>query len=315
MRESVNRTPGAGSKGAGRLETLGSGLDKIVENARIIYQERIAGQIFRLRLHSPEIAGAARCGQFVMVRVREGTDPLLRRPFSFSRIYPEDGDFEILYRVVGRGTWLLSQLGPGSSASLIGPLGNGFELPIDRALPLALIAGGIGIAPLLELVAQLASGQRAKGRGNLRLFYGARTASELLPEDFLKDLGVEVHFATDDGSFGYSGFITRMFEEFTAQGGFRPFEIYSCGPLAMQYHVARWALSHDTLAQLSMESLMACGIGACLGCALPASTPGDPESESFVHVCEDGPIFSAGSIKWNKISVQQTELPRTWLFS
>ena len=76
-------------------------MDKIIEDARIIYQERISGQIFRLRLHSPEIAGAARCGQFVMIRVREGTDPLLRRPFSFSRIYPEEGDFEILYRVVG----------------------------------------------------------------------------------------------------------------------------------------------------------------------------------------------------------------------
>jgi hypothetical protein len=71
---------------------LEPGLNKIIENARIVYQEKIAGQIFRLRLHSPEIAGAARCGQFAMIRVREGTDPLLRRPFSFSRIYPEDGD-------------------------------------------------------------------------------------------------------------------------------------------------------------------------------------------------------------------------------
>ncbi len=79
-------------------------------------------------------------------------------------------------------------------------------------------------------------------------------------------------------------------------------EIYSCGPLAMQYQVASWALSNDTPAQLSMESLMACGIGACLGCALPASTPDLAEHDSFIHVCEDGPIFSPGSIKWNQIS-------------
>jgi dihydroorotate dehydrogenase electron transfer subunit len=209
----------------------------------------------------------------------------------------------------------MSHLAPGSTASIIGPLGNGFELPLDTTLPLAFIAGGIGIAPLLELIAQVVSERRPKSMGNLHLFYGARTASELLPEDFLGDLGVEVRTATDDGSFGYKGYITKMFEEFTSEGNFRPLEIYSCGPLTMQYHVAQWALSHDTLAQLSMESLMACGIGACFGCALPASTPGSPESESFVHVCEDGPIFSAGSIKWNKISVQQTELPRTWLFS
>jgi len=179
---------------------------------------------------------------------------------------------------------------------------------------LAFIAGGIGIAPLLELIAQVVSDRGPRGLENLRLFYGARTVSELLPEEFLRDLGVQIHFATDDGSFGYNGRITRMFEEFCATCDLRPFEIYSCGPLAMQYHVARWALSNDALARLSMESLMACGIGACVGCALPAATPGDPESDAFVHVCEDGPIFSAGSIKWNKILVQQTP-PPTLLFS
>ena len=287
---------------------------KMIEEARIINQQRISGQIFRLRLHSPGIAGAARCGQFVMIRVREGTDPLLRRPFSFSRIYPEDGDFEILYRVIGRGTWLMSQLEPGSTSSLIGPLGNGFELPIDRTVPLAFIAGGMGIAPLLELIAEVISDRGAKGAEKLRLFYGARTASELLPEEFIRETSVPVHFATDDGSSGFNGRVTQMFEKSMAESGFRPAEIYSCGPLAMQANVARWAISNDILAQLSMESLMACGIGACLGCALPAATPGDPESERYVHVCEDGPIFSAGSIKWNKIMVQQMS-PPTWPFN
>ena len=84
---------------------------------------------------------------------------------------------------------------------------------------MAFIAGGIGIAPLLELIAQVISERGAKGAENLRLFYGARTASELLPEDFLRDLGVQVHFATDDGSFGYKGRITQMFEEFMCGGG------------------------------------------------------------------------------------------------
>ena len=287
---------------------------KIIEQARIISQERISGQILRLRLHAPEISGAARCGQFVMVRLREGTDPLLRRPFSFSRIYPRDGEFEILYRVVGRGTWLMSQLLPGSVVSLVGPLGNGFELPIEKTLALAFIAGGIGIAPLLELIAQVISDRGAKGAEKLRLFYGARTAAELLPEDFIRTIGIPVHFATDDGSFGFHGRITQMFEQYMAEEGLRPVELYSCGPLAMQYHVAKWAISNDMLAQLSMESLMACGIGACLGCALPAQTPDEPESERFVHVCEDGPIFSAGSIKWNKILVQQMP-PPTWAFN
>ena len=284
-------------------------MDKRVEEACILEQQRISGQIFRLRLHSPQIVAAARPGQFVMLRVREGMDPLLRRPFSFSRIYPEKGAFDILYRVVGRGTWLLSRLAPGASVNLLGPLGNGFELPGQESLPLAFMAGGIGVAPLLELIVRILSGRGEKPGGDLRLFYGARTAGELLPEDFLRMPGLRAHFATDDGSFGYKGRITRMFEDVLAEGDFAPSGIYSCGPLAMQHSVAKWALANDTTAQLSLESLMACGIGACLGCALPAQAPEDPGAGRFVHVCEDGPIFSAGTIQWDKILVQQTPPP------
>ena len=289
-------------------------MDKIIEEARIVDQVRVLGQIFRLRLHAPRIVAAARPGQFVMVRVREGMDPLLRRPFSFSRIYPQKGDFEILYRVVGRGTWLISRLAPGANLNLVGPLGNGFALPGEQSAPLGFLAGGIGIAPLLELIARICSERAPKGAGQLRLFYGARSADELLPEDLLRMPGLRVHFSTDDGSFGYKGRITRMFEDILAEGDFRPSAIYSCGPLAMQHSVAKWALANDTLAQLSMESLMACGIGACLGCALPAATPEDSGAQRFVHVCEDGPVFPAGSIKWNKILAQQT-VPPTWPFN
>lgn len=289
-------------------------VEKIRENARIIYQERVAGQIFRLRLEAPGIARNARAGQFVMLRVREGTDPLLRRPLSFHRIYPAEGTVEILYRVVGRGTWALSQLGPGSRASLVGPLGNGFQLPLDRTMPIALVAGGIGIAPLGELIAQIVAARGAKHLHNIHLFYGARTASELLPEESVRQFGIEAHIGTDDGSFGYNGRVTKLFEKFVEESHFHPVEIYSCGPLAMQYHLAKWALAHDVLTQLSLESLMACGIGACLGCALPAADPDSPENVRFVHVCEDGPIFSAGSIKWNQILIQQTP-PPTFLFS
>lgn len=280
-------------------------MEKMIEEARIVFQERVLGQIFRMRLYAPGIVSKARPGQFVMLRVREGMDPLLRRPFSFSRLDLTAGEFEILYRVVGRGTLLLSRLLPGQTLNLVGPLGNGFTLPTDGAIPLAFIAGGIGIAPLLEVIARVSPGRA----GEVRLFYGARTAAELLPEDFPGIPGVRVHFATDDGSFGHSGRITALFQEVVAGGSFRPLEIYSCGPLAMQYSVAKWALENHTPAQLSLESLMACGIGACLGCALPSAAPEEPEAERFVHVCEDGPIFSAGSIQWNKILAQQSPPP------
>lgn len=289
-------------------------LEKTQEKARIICRDQLAPRIFRLRLESPRISACARAGQFVMLRVRDGVDPLLRRPFSFYRIDSEKGEIEILFRVVGRGTLLLSRLGPGDFASLVGPLGNGFQLPLDRKIPLAFIAGGIGIAPLRELIAQVLSEPAPPQEAHL--FYGARTASEILPEQIVGEFGLPVHFATDDGSLGFKGRVTRLFEDFikSAGGAFRPAEVYSCGPLVMQYHVAQWALANDALAQLSLESLMGCGIGACLGCALPAADSEPGESPRFVHVCEDGPIFSAGSIKWNQILVQQTP-PPTYLFS
>ncbi len=249
-----------------------------------------------------------------MLRISDGTDPFLRRPFSFNRIFPQEGSFEILYRVTGRGTWVLSHLTSGTAIDLIGPLGNGFQLPKRSMEPIAFVAGGIGIAPLEELIIRIIAMHKGKSLSGIHLFYGARNVSELLPDSFIKDWGIPYHFATDDGSYGYNGRITRLYEEFTARENFQPIEIYSCGPLAMQYHVAKWALFNNVSAQLSLESLMGCGIGACLGCALPAAGPGKQEAEHFVHVCEDGPIFSAGSIKWNQILVQQTPRP-TYLFS
>jgi dihydroorotate dehydrogenase electron transfer subunit len=264
-------------------------LEKSCEKARVVSQEQLAAQVFRLRLECPKISASARAGQFVMLRVREGNDPLLRRPFSFHRIHAGRGEIDILYRVTGRGTLILSRLGPGSEVSLVGPLGNGFKVPAGG--PLALIAGGIGIAPLGELIVQAVSG--GVPAQDVHLFYGARTASELLPESVVGEFGIPVHYSTDDGSFGYRGPVTGNFMDFTGPGGaenFRPAEIFSCGPLAMQYHVAKWALANDVSAQLSLESLMACGIGACLGCALPAAGPdrrGSGEPSGYVHVCEE----------------------------
>ena len=289
-----------------------SKVEKTLEDARIIYHEHVAGQVFRLGLHSPQISGKARAGQFIMLRIGNGVDPLLRRPFSFSRIFPGEGIFEILYRITGRGTWALSRLSPGSSLSVAGPLGNGFLLPRDPSCPTAFIAGGIGIAPLPELIGRALAASTHPA--DMHLFYGARTASEILPESAVRALGIPVHFASDDGTFGFKGPVTLLLQEFYAQAGLLPGCIYSCGPLAMQYHVAKWALANNVSSQLSLESLMACGIGACLGCALPASGPGSSQLERFVHVCEDGPVFSAGSIKWNQILAQQSS-PPTYQFS
>ena len=282
---------------------------KFAEDAHVLDHEVAAYETRLLRLRAPRIAGSARAGQFAMLQVREGIDPLLRRPFSFHRIHPGEGIVEILYRVTGRGTWLLSRCLPGSYLNLIGPLGNGFTPPPLGTGPAVLIAGGIGIAPLVELMVLLREASENARSGPIRLFYGARTSAELLPPGYFAGLGAAIHWSTDDGSFGSQGRVTDLFQEIAELEGLEPPAIYACGPLAMQVHVARWASAHGTPAQLSLESLMACGVGACLGCALPAPNPDNAASDRYVHVCKDGPIFSAGSIQWHKIQVHRQHPP------
>lgn len=284
-------------------------MSKLIEDAWVIDQQKIAHQTYRLRLQSPQISKLARAGQFMMLQVRDGLDPLLRRPFSFHRIHPEDGTFEILYRVVGQGTWRLSQTPPGAGLNVLGPLGNGFDPQPLAGRQVVIVAGGIGVAPLFELMRRLASSAAPGETENIHLFYGARTASELLPPSAFEELGVTVHWSTDDGTFGYEGYVTRLFQEVAGREGIQPAVIYSCGPLVVQYHMAQWASARNVPAQLSLESLMACGVGACLGCALPAPHPTDSTADHYVHVCKEGPIFAAGSIQWHKIRTHQTHPP------
>lgn len=286
-------------------------MPKIQEEAWIVDHEQVARQTYRLRLKAPQIAARANAGQFTMLRVGVGFDPLLRRPFSFHRISPQEGMIDILYRVVGRGTWQLTQCRVGTAVNLIGPLGNAFEVPTADISRIVLIAGGIGIAPLYALLRTIIT---RRPEADVHLFYGARTAAELLPASVFVDCPISIHWSTDDGSYGYCGRVPQLFAEHAESALSRPAMVYSCGPLVMQYHVARWALSHGTPAQLSLESYMACGLGACLGCALPAVSADDSSAEHYVHVCKDGPIFSPGSIQWQKLQMHRP-LPRTFLYS
>jgi len=282
-------------------------MPKFQEEALLLSQQQVARATYRMRLQSPLIAQSGQAGQFVLVRILDSWDPLLRRPFSFHRLFPREGVIELLYRVVGRGTLLLSRCRPGTRLNLIGPLGNGFSLPAADRRPVLLMAGGIGIAPLCELIVRFLDGGRDPGA--IHLLYGARSAEDLLPAAEFRSYGIPVTWTTDDGSLGAHGLVTEQLGEILQAAGPRPAVLYACGPLAMHYHVARLTQVHRLPAQLSLESLMACGVGACLGCALPAVHPEDPTADHYVHVCKDGPIFSPEAIQWHKIQYHRTESP------
>ncbi len=277
-------------------------MPRVQEKAKILENYKEAEGIYRLVLYAPRIVPTARPGQFVMVRVAsEGSDPLLARPFSFHRLHKEDGLFEMLVRVVGRGTQLLSQSRPGSPLHAVGPLGHGFTLPTGAQETVFFVAGGIGIAPLQALLDHVLATTHKGHPERLYLFYGVRTAGEFISLNSLKRTGIHLVLTTDDGSAGQTGTVVEAVQQYVEGLSSMPERLYACGSLPMQVSLARWVQGLNILVEMSLESMMACGLGACLGCALPAVPADSPQVEHYLHVCQDGPVLDPRRIRWDKV--------------
>ncbi len=253
----------------------------------VIENRHISGANYKLTLAGPEIAAAARPGQFVMVRLVGGLTPFLPRPFSIHRINNENGVLEILYKVIGQGTRQMSRLSAGDRLDVVGPLGKGFRTE-QRPESISLVAGGIGVAPLVFLADHLAAAAFPPDRVDV-LIGGAGQEDVLCRRDFA-DLGMNVLTATDDGSQGYHGLVTRLFEK--RIGDKAPDMAFACGPPAMLREMAGISAARKIPCQVSIETIMACGMGACLGCAVKSHD--DPGS--YKHACRDGPVFFSTEI-------------------
>ncbi len=260
-------------------------MSQIEKKVELIQSEVIARDVIRLTFNATEMAAAAVPGQFVMVQVGPGQDPLLRRPFSIHQISSE-GHLQILFKVVGRGTELLAQCRVGEKMSLIGPLGKGFVL--GEPAEACLVGGGMGIAPMLFLASRFLQ-QSVTGEAP-KVILGARNREELLPllGDF-QNLGLEVLAATDDGSLGHHGLVTDVLHGINLGPNYT---VYCCGPRPMLAAIHHFCLKESQQCQASVETTMACGMGACLGCAVPLKAGG------YAHACSDGPVFEAGELLW-----------------
>jgi dihydroorotate dehydrogenase electron transfer subunit len=254
-------------------------------------------------------------GQFYMLEVSDSKDPLLRRPFSLFR--KTSDAIQFLYEVRGRGTLMLKSLRGGGFINVLGPLGRGYPKPDTESIPL-LIAGGIGIASLFPLLESLP--KRAY------VFYGARTNEGLVLLNELKNLPCKLHISTDDGSMGPRGTVVDILNDFLSSQFSVPnsYLIYACGRKAMLEAVCRVALEKGIRGYISAEERMACGMGACLGCAIrakdreqkanppfpPLEKGGEGEFEKggrlgitnstsmYKMVCKDGPVFPIEEIVW-----------------
>jgi dihydroorotate dehydrogenase electron transfer subunit len=249
-----------------------------------------AQEIFLLRLYAPEIVAKVRPGQFVMLKVAAGLDPLLTRPFSVHGA--RGGSLLLLYRVVGKGTRLLSQVEEGMELLLWGPLGRGFELDAERPV---LVAGGMGVAPLVFAAERLAARLAVQGR-QVRFLCGLASAGQ--SRALLGRLGclpgaeaLRVETATADGSKGVKGLVTALLPAALAWGD----AVLACGPSPMLKAVAKMCAEWDKPCQVSLESPMACGVGACLGCAIPAAGGG------YLRTCQEGPVMYAVQVDWERL--------------
>jgi len=254
--------------------------------ARIENVERW-GDYCLFSVETGEIAGRARPGQFLMIRISSQLDPLLRRPISIHA--RENGRLEVFFQVAGRGTEILAQKEIGDTLDIIGPLGKGFSTDERlKGMRVLCVGGGRGIAPLYFLAKEL----RACGASPLVL-YGGNTAADIPLRMKFEEAGLPVICSTDDGSFGFKGFVTRLAaREIEAHS---PAFLFACGPEAMMKAAARLAESRGIPAEFSLESHMGCGIGACWGCVKRIRRG---VKEGWVKICEEGPVFPGDEIVW-----------------
>ncbi len=267
-------------------------MNSFQQQVEVLKKEKLGPEIFRLSFSAYDIAKNAKPGQFVMIKVSEQLDPLLRRPFSVHQV-TNKGHLQILFKVIGKGTKTLSKLSPGDKVDMLGPLGNGFTTKKKESI--CLIGGGMGIAPILFLTKNILKEGNCK---NLQILLGAQNKSEIanLLDNF-EELGVEINHATDDGSSGYHGFVTELIEPTLKENKDAQWEVLCCGPSLMMGRVSTICQRNSWQCQVSMETMMACGIGACLGCTINRSDSKD-ETTGFLHVCKDGPVFKSEEIQW-----------------
>ncbi|MFA5168874.1 MAG: dihydroorotate dehydrogenase electron transfer subunit [Candidatus Omnitrophota bacterium] len=245
---------------------------KYDEDVSLLENKKINGKYFKLAFHSPKLSRNIKPGQFLHVRVNQGQDPYLRRPFSYFRVSP--GRAEILYEVLGYGTAILSKKKKGDVLRVMGPLGNAFTENLGKKKRI-LVAGGVGVPPLIFL---------AEKYPTEYLLIGTKSKIELMPKSELRKIRAKILCSTEDGSYGTEGRVTLLLEKILMNQHPGEFFIQTCGPKKMMKVVATIAAKYGVKGEASWDESMACGVGACLGCMVRTRS-------GLKRACADGPVF------------------------
>jgi dihydroorotate dehydrogenase electron transfer subunit len=257
-----------------------------MKNGEIISNDLMGHGYYRIKFHVPEIAAKAQAGQFVHVQIATLRDRILRRPFSISNV-SEAGALTVIYKVVGDGTKVLSQLPEGMVCDLMGPLGNPYSLPQEDEIPV-IVAGGYGSAATYLLA------RRAPQPGVLLL--GAKTGQDLILTEEFAATGFEVRCATEDGSRGTKGYVTALLDDIFEQYKDKKLRFYACGPTPMLLALGRILEKRGyNDGELSLDHLMCCGVGACFACVVRVKADNE-DGWRYARTCKEGPVFRADAV-------------------
>ncbi len=259
-------------------------------SAKVLANAGIAKDYYRMSFEWSHEAEAPVPGQFVSIKSFGTTDLILRRPFAVSAFDPNRSTAEIIYQKRGKATHMLAATGSGERLDLIGPLGNSF--PVESTARAILIAGGVGLGPMLFFGSHLASSGRPA-----TVVLGFRDAGYV--PAFLSEedkTGFRPVICTDDGSRGFHGTTVQWLESAVSGPSNEARVVYACGPNPMMAGCSRFCGERGITCWVSMEQIMGCGVGACVGCAIPVV-----EGSGYARVCTEGPVFNANQILWERL--------------
>ncbi|MBF9017084.1 MULTISPECIES: dihydroorotate dehydrogenase electron transfer subunit [unclassified Oceanispirochaeta] len=254
--------------------------------SKILSQKSIALGYMEMKFSWPEDCETPKAGQFLTIKIQEQPIPLLRRPFALSAYNQEEKSASIIYQVRGTGTEILSSMKDGETLDVLSPLGNSFTMPKKKETPL-LVAGGIGLGPILYFAREL-----DKAGYSPILVFGCRDKS-LIP-DLPPLKNGRIQFCTDDGSEGFHGSSVDYLNCLDSSE-LKNAYVYSCGPTGMLKACHNFAVSKNIPSETAMEEMMACGVGACMGCVVELA---EGQEKQYARVCKDGPVFQSRIIKW-----------------
>ena len=270
------------------------GISKGIFNCPVKFVKNLVGSIYLMRMHCPGIAKNIEPGQFINIKVNDELIPLLRKPFSVCQRNADEGWIEIVWKIVGKGTEIIARYKVGELVNVLGPLGRGFYIQpvVQRAL---LVGGGLGVAPLPFLCQEL-----IKAVKSVVVFLGARSVNELSFIEAFQQMGAEVIITTEDGSRGKRGMVTDVLRDYLIQECpiNDQWHLFSCGPTGLLNQVSAITEEFNIEGQISIETMMGCGFGICIGCPVRVRE-GRSGGGLYKLTCVDGPVFNAREVILN----------------